>query len=244
MRSPLISTFSDACPSPRSVARGADGEARHLDQHVVGGLGRESREVGRRVDPLAGGGDGLHGGGGTTAGSLVGAVWAIAGAAPTRSRWQKNMRNERNTSIESPLFERHAPARATFVACYICSVDASPQSTNFRRTGKSAGASLPAVEWLLGHRDGRADRSRRARLRADSLPERHSGARRGVRRARGGAEAARLRHSPLDDGRAARRPDREHGRDSRDRARRISALPATSTSSPRAKAGAAIRSKR
>ena len=74
---------------------------------------------------------------------------------------------------------------------------------------------------------------------ADQLPKRHSGARRSVRRARGGAEAARLYGPPLGDGRAARRTDREHGRDPRRWAHRTSALPATSTSSPRAKAGPA-----
>ena len=68
------------------------------------------------------------------------------------------------------------------------------------------------------------------------------GTRRGVRRARGGADAARLHGPPLRRRRGARRPGRESGRDRAGRARRISALPAISTWCRRAKAGRATRS--
>jgi len=48
--------FGRLAKAPLGVVGRTDGEARHLREHVVGGLGREAGEIGGHVDPLGGGG--------------------------------------------------------------------------------------------------------------------------------------------------------------------------------------------
>ena len=77
-----------------------------------------------------------------------------------------------------------------------------------------------------------------------AVPSVTPAARRGVRRARTGAHPARFRSPPFHSRRGAPRCGGKYGRAARLRARRISALPAMSTSSRPAKAGTATRSNR
>ena len=138
-------------------------------------------------------------------------------------------------------------ACATFVACYICSAIGKPhfdEPTNDGVIIQQHSSCLPALAaGLLGPDAMTIDPVALAAqlIRCPSVTPARG---RSVRRARGGAGAARLHGPSLGDGRTARRADREHGRDPRLGIARISASPAISTSCPPAKAGAATRSPR
>src|SRR6476646_9606929 len=118
------------------------------------------------------------------------------------------------TSIDnSPV--PHVPC-ATFVACYICSVVASPIRSIDENDALVCYANNTLVRQALsGPLLACVRMIARAVAMPDPMPERHSGTRRSVRRAAIRARAARLHGASLDDGRAAGRPDREHGRDAR-----------------------------
>ena len=110
------------------LVRRADREARHLRQHVVGGLGRKPREIGRGVDPLLpADGSGLWRGRDRriARGCRIGlrGSWNGYEDAYSDEKSPPNFGSPEH-STHSPL--THASARATFVACYICSVIASP----------------------------------------------------------------------------------------------------------------------
>ena len=74
------------------------------------------------------------------------------------------------------------------------------------------GLCLPDADSSLRLSHGRPYRSRRPRLRLDSLPERDASPGRSFRCTGGRAYAPRFHDPSLGDGRAARRPHREYGR--------------------------------
>ncbi len=113
---------------------GADGEARHLDDHVIGGPRCEAGEVGGRVDPLCGrrwgrlrwrpSGIGRRG------------LRERLGRENRATAQQNGTRGTRHERHRIPSVQAARSARATFVACYICSGKASLFSTNRRTAAK------------------------------------------------------------------------------------------------------------